>query len=38
MCFWREAHFVKNRLCKLVNVAICHIPEICYQSWAATVI
>ena len=37
MCFWSEAHFVKDGLCELVDVTIRDVPEVCDQSWAATV-
>lgn len=37
MCFWSEAHFVKDGLCELVDVTICDVPEVRDQSWAATV-
>jgi hypothetical protein len=35
MCFWCETHFVKDGLCKFVDVTICHIPEVRDQSWTA---
>jgi hypothetical protein len=37
MCFWSEAHFVKDGLCELIDVTICNVPEVRDQSWAATV-
>lgn len=37
MCFWSEAHFVKDSLCELIDVTICNVPEVRDQSWAATV-
>lgn len=35
MCFWCETHFLKDGLCKFIDVTICHIPEVRDQSWTA---
>ncbi len=28
MCFWSEAHFVKDGLCEFIDITICDVPEV----------
>lgn len=37
MCFWSEAHFIKDGLRELIDVTIRDVPEVRDQSWAVTV-